>query len=118
MPTIELILPFVSPSINVCYRTYCGKVIKSKRLLDFENKMNEHFKVCHDNYDKLKGDLSLDVSFYLKGKKNIDLDNMLKALIDNLEGRLFDNDKFIVEINARKYNHSSDTKTIVTLKTL
>ena len=66
----------------------------------------------------LEGKLKLTVSFYLKGKRNIDLDNLLKALLDGMEGILFENDKMIYEIHAEKFNNSDDVKTVIVLETM
>ena len=48
--------------------------------------------------------------------RTIDLDNMLKALIDGLENILFENDRNIIEIHAIKYNNCNEIKTIVQLE--
>ena len=48
----------------------------------------------------LEGKLKLTVSFYLKGRRSIDIDNLLKALLDGMENILFENDKMIFEIHA------------------
>jgi len=115
MSKIIIELPFLPPSVNSCYRSVGSRVYKSKRLREYENTMSEYFEIFHKNFEMLKGGLSLDVAFNLKGKRSIDLDNMLKALIDGLEGRCFENDKMIMQIRARKINNCKEPHTSVTL---
>ena len=47
--------------------------------------------------------LQLSVSFYLVNSGGRDIDNMVKFLQDAIEGVVFDNDKFVYEIQAYKY---------------
>lgn len=47
--------------------------------------------------------LRMYVSFYLVNSAGRDIDNMLKFLQDALEGVVFDNDKYVYEIHAHKY---------------
>ena len=115
---IKITLPFISPSVNSCYRTTGSRVYKSKKLVEYEKKMTEHFEMFHKDFKMLEGNISIEVMFHLKGKRHIDLDNMLKALIDSLEGRCFENDKYITEIIARKINNCKNPQTLITLKNI
>ena len=111
-------MPFLPPSVNSCYRSYGKKVIKSAKLKEFEQKMIRYFDSQEEEINMLEGKLKLTVSFYLKGKRSIDLDNLLKALLDGMEGVLFENDKMIYEIHAEKFNNSPDVKTVIVLETM
>ena len=108
-------IPFLPPSVNSCYRTYRGKIIKSAGLREFEQEILQFFDNI-ENITQLKGHIKLTVTFYLKGKRTIDLDNLLKALLDGLEGILYENDKMITVINARKFNNAESPKTIIELE--
>jgi Holliday junction resolvase RusA-like endonuclease len=114
---IRLTFPNVPSSVNACYRSYGRRVIKSKRLLDYQAEIAEIFAGL-DPIDKLEGELRLTVAFHLKGKRHIDLDNMFKALLDSLEGVCFEDDKMIVELHATKVNHCADPSTVIVLTTL
>lgn len=105
-------LPFLPPSVNACYRTFKGKVVKSAKLKAYEQQILQYFD-DRDDITMMTGKLKLSVWFCLKGKRTIDLDNMLKALIDGLENILFENDRNIIEIRAVKYNNCDTVKTIV-----
>ena len=111
-------IPFLPPSVNSCYRSYGKNVIKSTKLKEFEQKMIQYFDSQEEDINMFDGKLKLTVSFYLKGNRSIDLDNMLKALLDGCEGILFQNDKMIYEIHAEKFNNSSDFRTVVVLETM
>jgi Holliday junction resolvase RusA-like endonuclease len=107
--------PFLPPSVNACYRTFKGKVVKSAKLKAYEQEVLHYFDE-QDDISMMSGKLKLSVQFYMKGKRTIDLDNMLKALIDGLENILFENDRNIIEIHAVKYNNCNEIKTIVQLE--
>ena len=111
-------LPFLPPSVNSCYRSFGKKVVKSTKLKAFEQQILQFFDEQEQDDDimMLSGPLKLTVHFSLKGKRSIDLDNLLKALIDGLEGILFENDKDILEIHAEKTNECNEFKTIIQLE--
>ena len=93
-------IPNVSPSVNACYRASGRRVYKSKRLREYEQEMLEYFET-HD-HRLMTGRLKLEVSVFFRTNRKRDLDNILKSLIDSLEGRLFENDEQIYELVVRK----------------
>ena len=93
-------------------------MVKSAKLKEFEQKILQYFDSQYEEINMLEGKLKLTVSFYLKGRRSIDLDNLLKALLDGMEGILFENDKMIYEIHAEKFNNSPDVKTVIVLETM
>jgi Holliday junction resolvase RusA-like endonuclease len=107
-------LPFLPISVNQSYRSSKNRVYKSGKLRDFEKKMNDLFETF-ENIEFLKGDLAIDITFELKSCRKRDLDNMLKSLFDSFEGRVFENDNQIFEINCRKIHGCSEDKTIVNI---
>ena len=111
-------MPFLPPSVNACYRSYGKKVIKSAKLKEFEQKIIQYFDSQDEEINMLEGKLKLTVSFYLKGRRSIDLDNLLKALLDGCENILYENDKMIYEIHAEKFNNSDEVKTVIVLETM
>ena len=112
---LEFTFGNVPPSVNCCYRSAGRRVYKSKRLLEYQSEMTEYFE-AHVPFEQLSGDLSLEVTFNLKGRRAVDIDNMFKALLDSLEGVCFINDKQIVEIHAKKYNNCAANGTSVILR--
>lgn len=109
-------MPFLPPSINTCYRSYGKRVVKSSKLKAYEQQVIQFFDSQDDEIIMIEGKLKLTVSFYLKGRRSIDLDNLLKALLDGLEGVLFENDKMVFQINSQKFNECSEPKTVITLE--
>jgi len=83
----------------------------------FEQQIITHFNDLDEDIPMIEGPINVDVTFYLKGNKDTDLDNLLKALLDGLEGILYKNDKMITSITAHKINKCKENKTSITLKT-
>jgi Holliday junction resolvase RusA-like endonuclease len=61
----------------------------------------------------IEGPIKVVVHFFIMGTRSIDLDNLLKSLLDNLEGVVFENDSQIVEIVAYKHQRSDANKMTV-----
>ena len=114
---INLVLPFLPPSVNACFRSYKGRVIKSAKLKLFEQQMIQHFAEMV-GLRLMEGKLKLTVVFHLPNKRNIDIDNLLKSLLDSLEGVVFENDREIYEINASKILNTKESKTFVKVETM
>ena len=107
-------LPFLPISVNQSYRSSKNRVYKSGKLREFEKKVNDLFETF-ENVKMLKGNLAIDITFELKYFRKRDLDNMLKSLFDNLEGRVFENDNQIFEIKCRKIHGCSEDNTIINI---
>lgn len=100
---------FRATSVNNIYRrTRNGKVFKSSPHKKFCEKINEYV-IDKDIYCCEK-ELKLEIKFYLKGKRLIDLDNMLKSLIDSLQGVCFKNDNQICSLHVERYINQLENK--------
>ena len=106
---------FLPVSVNASYRSFKNRVYKSQTLKDFEKKMNDMF-ATFENVELLEGKLSIDVVFEMKGSRKRDIDNMMKSLLDSLEGKVFENDNQIYEMNVRKIDNCNEDKTIISIK--
>ena len=106
---------FLPTSVNSSYRSFKSRVFKSQRLKDFQKKIDEMFDTF-ENVEKLEGKLSIDVTFEMKGFRKRDIDNMMKSLLDSLEGRIFENDNQIFEMNVKKFDNCNQDKTIISIK--
>lgn len=73
----------IPPSINHCYRSYRGRVIKSKRYTDWQA---FHMLQYGNDARQVEGPLMIIITVYLgKGwRVNRDLDNVAKPLLDML----------------------------------
>ena len=109
-------LDFLPTSVNASYRTLGNKVYKSRQLIEFQNRVISFFE-NKEGFEKLAldGNLSIDITFELKSSRKRDIDNMLKSLIDSLEGILYDNDSQIFELRCRKVIGCDVNKTKVVL---
>lgn len=96
--SIQITIPFLPISVNQAYRSFRGRVVKSKKYLEFEQKMCPYLSEC----ERLEGNLKMTVQFFRKSRHKFDLDNLLKSLLDVLEGAVFDNDDQIYEIHVTK----------------
>lgn len=106
---------FLPPSTNAMYRCYRGHICKSARLKSFEQQIITHFENLSQEVVLIEGNFSIDVTFYIKGKRDPDLDNLLKALIDGLEGILYTNDKLVTSLKAWKFKNMKFNKTVISI---
>ena len=106
---------FLPPSTNAMYRCFRGHICKSARLKMFEQQILMHFDELEQDITMIDGKFTVDVSFYLKGNRDTYLDNLLKALLDGLEGILYKNDKMITSITARKFNKCKENQTVISI---
>lgn len=86
-------------SINGYYRMFRNRVVISKKGREYKKLIQ---KACRDYGMKIKGKVQVSISFQLKTKREIDLDNLQKPLLDAIKDILIDDDKFIYKINSRK----------------
>ena len=92
------VIPFLPPSVNSCYRSFRGRVCKSKSYTDYIN----------------KGPVKVEIAFYKKGARSYDLDNrFLKSLIDSIKDKLIEDDDMVVEIICKKFNMCVADKTML-----
>ena len=105
---------FLPTSVNASYRSFKNHVYKSKTLKDFQKQVEVFFE-NNQGFEKLQGNLLIDIVFEIKGIRKRDIDNMLKSLLDALEGHLFENDNQIFQIKCRKMMNCNSNKTKIIL---
>ena len=93
------VIPFLPPSVNSCYRSFRGRVCKSKSYTDYINRFDEYLK--HREITIITGMVKIEILFYKKGARSYDLDNRLKSLIDSIKDILIEDDNMVVEINCK-----------------
>ena len=109
---MNIVIPFLAPSVNRCYRTFNGKIYKSKEYNDYLKHMAEFLDKRTDIL-KITGKVKIDVTFYKANNRQFDLDNRLKSLIDSIQDKLIDNDNCVYEICCRKYNGCKENKMLL-----
>lgn len=50
----------------------------------------------------LQGELSAQIVHFFTGSTDLDIDNIIKPILDSLEGLVFENDRTIFEVTARR----------------
>ena len=49
-----------------------------------------------------KGKVAVDLTFYLPDRRRVDIDNLIKAVLDGLNHRAYPDDGHVFEVTARK----------------
>jgi crossover junction endodeoxyribonuclease RusA len=111
---VSYVFESVPPSVNACFRAGGKRVYKSKRYREYIEQMEAYFDK-QEHVPILEGELKLEVTLSFKSKRKRDIDNCMKALLDCLEGRLFDDDSQIFELNIRKQIGCQAEQTAITL---
>lgn len=78
-------------------------VMKSKTSREYELLIEQMTDIQHPLDRPLEGDLIATVSFYIKNRVHGDLDNLLKSILDGMQGVAFKNDKQIRGFNVHVY---------------
>ena len=107
------VIPFLPPSVNSCYRSFRGRVCKSKSYTDYINRFDEYLK--GKDIKLIKGRVKIEITFYKKGARSYDLDNRLKSLIDSIKDILIEDDNMVVEINCKKFSNCLEDKTMLSI---
>jgi Holliday junction resolvase RusA-like endonuclease len=106
---------FIPPSTNALYGYSKRRVFIKPVYRTFKTNMDKILNnVIPSDYKPIESNVNLYVTFYIKGKRKRDLDNMLKALCDSLQPRLIKDDNQIVEIHCKKIRSDID-QTFVSL---
>jgi Holliday junction resolvase RusA-like endonuclease len=105
------VIPFLPPSVNSCYRSFRGRVCKSKSYSDYIHRFDEYLK--DRDIQIIKGPVKVEISFYKKGARSYDLDNRLKSLLDSIKDKLIEDDDMVVEIICKKFNMCVADKTLL-----
>lgn len=115
-------------------RVYKGHGITPTRTKNYEAKVAAEWRANHPK--PLEGDIRVELVFYMpipiswsKAKKERaereiirpsvrpDIDNLVKIILDGLNGVAFMDDKQVVELAAAKY-YSSEPRTEIEIETL
>ena len=89
--------------------------IPSKAFRRFEKEALEQI----GTHKPLKGNLDIDIVFYMKGKLDTDIDNMVSSIFDVLEkAGCYENDKQITSLTATKIAGQKDWLTEIDIVSL
>jgi crossover junction endodeoxyribonuclease RusA len=92
---IELNLPF-PPSVNQIWRSYKGRTVLSKKAREFRQQVS----MIASNIPCIKkGGVRVDINIHPPDRRKRDLDNLLKSLLDSLNGKAYGDDSQVDEIH-------------------
>lgn len=94
---INNILPI---SVNAAYRTWKGRILISVKGREFKKFLINAFE--SKNIPKIEGVIGMDIEYFFKDRRNRDIDNYQKILIDCMKDILFEDDKMIYNLNLKK----------------
>ena len=98
---IEIDIKNIKPiTINSYYKKFKNRLIISKEGQQFNTSILNHLKDLKNS--KVLGPIKVDLEFHFTDRRIHDLDNLFKPIIDILKNIVFEDDKEIYEINARK----------------
>jgi crossover junction endodeoxyribonuclease RusA len=97
---MNIVLPF-PPSSNRYWRSFRGRVVKSKEARDYQQAVSCLANVGASNGPPtlLTGAVGLELNFYRPQRRG-DLDNRIKVLVDALQGIVYINDSQVSELHA------------------
>lgn len=97
---LKFTLPY-PPSVNH-YLAHSGhRVFRTTKANDYREIVGW---ILHDmEIDPLEGELTIELNVY-RPRKSGDLDNILKVILDSLQGYVYENDKQIAKIVAVRYD--------------
>ncbi|MBT1171717.1 RusA family crossover junction endodeoxyribonuclease [Bifidobacterium sp. SO4] len=83
-------------------RVYRGHAVTPKRTVQAENRLEAEFRRKYPQTAPYQCPVRLDAEFWMSHKGRPDLDNLLKLVLDGLNGVAYLDDKQVVETHAFK----------------
>jgi crossover junction endodeoxyribonuclease RusA len=105
-------LPY-PPSGNLYWKHWRGRVVTSPEAKRYRQGVK--LRALTDGVVTITGPVCLSVWVY-RPRKQGDLDNALKVLIDSLRGVAFEDDSQIVELHAARFEDKADPRVMVFVK--
>ena len=93
-----IVLPW-PPSANRYWRTWHGRTCKSTEAKRYQRDVAD---VVRGKVPLLSGGVILQLLFHPPDRRRRDLDNMLKVIIDALEGYVYENDSQVLLLVAAR----------------
>lgn len=102
------------------YRTKSGetRTVTPKKTQDYEKQVARHASISRNSPDMLTGELSVSIIIRRKTAHRADIDNIVKAVMDGMEGVLYKNDSQVMELYSRLYRKDPNPGIDVIVKPL
>lgn len=112
MNTISLIIKTPPISVNQLYQgrrflTSKGKSIKER--MAWEIKQQYKGKI-------ITNPIKINIDFYFKDKRGMDIDGALKGLLDCMTGIVWEDDRLIIELHARKFIDKEKPSMVISIE--
>lgn len=101
MDPFDFIVPGIPRSVNAASRS----LTKWK-----ENLVKTGKAVWPDGQPMHQGELTVKIVFYYSGETSLDVDNIIKPVVDSMKGLVFDDDKNVFEVTCRKTPQGPETR--------
>lgn len=109
---LKFTLPY-PPSLNVYWRNFRGRMVLSAEAKKYKRQVKEIFdkrpiiidveELSESPELPSKKAIGLKIDVY-RPRKSGDLDNTLKAILDSLNGNLYEDDRQVIEIHAHRHD--------------
>lgn len=101
MDPITLTFTMLPISTNCLFRSYRGRVCKSKKYREWQVEITKQLNNQYHG-EVLECPLEMEVVFTKSSKRKYDVDNCFKSLLDTLEGVCYKNDSQIIVLKGSK----------------
>lgn len=105
-------LPY-PPTANKYWRNVNGRMVKSKEAREYQQGVQSELI----GIEPLTGDLKVWLTFY-RPRKRGDLDNLIKIVLDSLEGAAYNNDSQIAVIEAKRVDGRQPSEVYIQINQL
>lgn len=112
---IEMVLPY-PPSVNTYWRHVGSRVLISKAGREY--KKHVAFICYQQRIEKITGTVFMQIDFYPPDRRRRDIDNVLKPLLDAIEGWTYADDSQILKLTIEKFGRLDGGKCVVRLEQL
>ena len=85
-----------------------GRAFTPKRTRDAEKRVLDAFRAAYPDVDPLTGRLLVDVKFFRRTRRGVDLDNLAKLCLDALNGVAYRDDEQIEKAIAERFYGAGD----------
>lgn len=95
-----------------------GNVYTPRRTLEGEARLLGYLKASYPSLRPAGGFFSVSLDYHLKGEPKVDLDNLIKLVMDAFNKRVWADDSMVTQLWARKHLHSRAPRTEITIHQL
>jgi crossover junction endodeoxyribonuclease RusA len=99
-------------------RVVDGRAFTPSRTKEYEALVREYARVAWGNREPWAGPVALTMLFFRATAHRADLDNLVKAVTDALQGVVYDNDAQVAILHAERYIDRDDPRVEILVERL